>query len=829
MKKTSTVKAAPAAAATTEQLKERIVKHLHSTLGTDLNKANHQAWWRATCAAVNEQVYDGLRTTQRTHYEQDTRALHYFSLEYLMGRMFSNNLHNLGLYNPTKQALSELGIDIADLEDQEEDMALGNGGLGRLAACFIESLATLNYPAIGYGIHYENGLFRQSFQDGRQIERPDSWREYGNPWEICRPESVQEIAVYGYVETVFDLQGEMQKVWHPGRIIKGVPWDIPIVGYDGSSVNVLRLWESRASDFFNWDVFNSGGYIDAARENVEAENISKVLYPNDETDAGKELRLIQQYFFCSCSLKDIIRRYKRRHGDDWSHFAKQVVIQLNDTHPAVAIPELMRILVDRARMSWDDAWAICQQVFAYTNHTLLPEALERWPVRLFEKVLPRHIEIIYEINRRFLLEQVDVLWPGDNEKKRKLSIIEEGHDPMVRMGHLSVIGSFKVNGVAEVHSKLVQSDLFPEMVALWPDKFTNVTNGVTPRRWLKACNPRLAKLLDEQVGTGWPTDLKQLHKLADRATDADLQDRFMAIKQQNKADLAAEIKKLTRIDVDPAAMFDVQIKRLHEYKRQHLNLLHILALYRRILQNPDYDMVPRVFLFGAKAAPGYKLAKEIIYAINKIAEKINNDKRVKNRIKVVFMPNYRVTLAEKMIPAADISEQISTAGKEASGTGNMKLALNGAITVGTLDGANIEIAEEVGEDNIAIFGLTVDEVKALHAKGYHSHEFYHNNPELKAILDWLETDYFTPGKPGELAAIKRSLLDGGDPYLVLADFESYLAAQQKVDSWYRDKALWAQKAIINTASVGKFTSDRSIEDYVERVWQLKSCKVTKAK
>ncbi|MCF4009849.1 glycogen/starch/alpha-glucan phosphorylase [Rheinheimera sp. UJ63] len=827
MKKTTTAKAAASAATATEQLKERIVKHLHSTLGTDLNKASHQAWWRATCAAVNEQIYDGLRTTQRTHYEKDTRALHYFSLEYLMGRMFSNNLHNLGLYEQAKQALSELGLDIADLEDQEEDMALGNGGLGRLAACFIESLATLNYPAIGYGIHYENGLFQQSFQDGRQIERPDSWREYGNPWEICRPESVQEIAVYGYVETVFDLQGQMQKVWHPGRIIKGVPWDIPIVGYDGSSVNVLRLWESRASDFFNWDVFNSGGYIDAARENVEAENISKVLYPNDETDAGKELRLIQQYFFCSCSLKDIIRRYKRRHGDDWSHFGKQVVIQLNDTHPAVAIPELMRILVDRAQMAWDDAWAICQQVFAYTNHTLLPEALERWPVRLFEKVLPRHIEIIYEINRRFLLEQVDVLWPGDNEKKRKLSIIEEGHEPMVRMGHLSVVGSFKVNGVAEVHSKLVQSDLFPEMVALWPDKFTNITNGVTPRRWLKSCNPRLAKLLDTIVGTDWPRELNQLQKLVEHAKDPQFQENFMAIKQQNKADLAVVIKKLTRIDVDPTAMFDVQIKRLHEYKRQHLNLLHILALYRRILQNPDYDMVPRVFLFGAKAAPGYKLAKDIIYAINKVAEKINNDKRVKNRIKVVFMPNYRVTLAEKLIPAADISEQISTAGKEASGTGNMKLALNGAITVGTLDGANIEIAEEVGEDNIAIFGLTVDEVKALHQKGYHSSEYYHNNPELKAILDWLETDYFTPGKPGELAAIKRSLLDGNDPYLVLADFESYLAAQQKVDTWYRDPALWAEKAIINTASVGKFTSDRSINDYVERVWKLKSCDIIK--
>lgn len=825
MKKHTTTEATSVARLNTEQLKDNIVRHLHASLGTDVNKASPQAWWRATCAAVNEQVFDGLRNTQRTHYEQNTRALHYFSLEYLMGRLFSNNLHNLGLYEQARQALSELGMNIADLEDQEEDMALGNGGLGRLAACFIDSLATLNYPAIGYGIHYEHGLFKQSFQDGRQIERPDSWREYGNPWEICRPESVQEISVYGYVETVYDLQGRMKKVWHPGRIIKGVPWDIPVVGYNGSSVNVLRLWESRASDFFNWDVFNSGGYIDAARENIEAETISKVLYPNDETDAGKELRLIQQYFFVSCSLKDIIRRYKRTHGDDWSDFAKQVVIQLNDTHPAVAIPELMRVLVDRAEMQWDQAWNLCQQVFAYTNHTLLPEALEKWPVRLFEKVLPRHIEIIYEINRRFLVEQVDVLWPGDSQKKRKLSIIEEGHDPMVRMGHLSVVGSFRVNGVAEIHSQLVKSDLFPEMVALWPDKFTNVTNGVTPRRWLKACNPRLANLLDKQVGTDWPTNLKQLSQFAAFADDPAIQDAFMAIKQQNKAELATVVKKLTNVDIDPHAIFDIQIKRLHEYKRQHLNLLHILALYRRILQDPNYDMVPRVFLFGAKAAPGYKLAKEIIYAINKVAEKINHDKRVKNRIKVVFMPNYRVTLAEKMIPAADVSEQISTAGKEASGTGNMKLALNGAVTVGTLDGANIEIAEEVGSDNIAIFGLTVDEVKALQAGGYNSTDYYYADPEIKAILDWLETDYFTPGKPGELAAIKRSLLEGGDPYLVLADFASYVKAQEKIDQWYRDKSLWAKKAMLNTASVGKFTSDRSIEDYVSRVWHLEKCAV----
>ncbi len=808
-----------------DQMRENIVRHLHVSLGTDINKASPQAWWRAICAAVNEEVFDRLRITQRTHYEKDTRALHYFSVEYLMGRLLSNNLQNLGLYETVSQALSDCEYELAALEDQEEDMALGNGGLGRLAACYIDSLATLNYPAIGYGIHYEHGLFEQNFQDGRQIERPDSWREYGNPWEICRPEAVQEVPIYGHVETGYDPQGKMTKVWHPGRIIKGVPWDIPVVGYNGSSVNVLRLWESRASDFFNWDVFNSGGYVDAARENVEAETISMVLYPNDETDLGKELRFIQQYFFCACSLKDIIRRYKRTHGDDWSQFSSQVVIQLNDTHPAIAIPELMRILVDRAEMGWEDAWDICQEVFAYTNHTLLPEALETWSVRLFEKVLPRHLEIIQEINRRFLVEQVDMLWPGDDDKKRQLSIISDSGNPQVRMAYLCVVSSFRINGVAAVHSELVKSDLFPELAAIWPERFINVTNGVTPRRWLKACNPRLSSFLDKHIGNDWPTHLDRLRRLADKTDDKKVQDEFLAIKRACKEELVAEIAACTGIQVSAEAIFDVQIKRLHEYKRQHLNLLHILLLYRRLLQNPELDIHPRVFIFGAKAAPGYFLAKEIIYAINRVGEKINNDKRIRGMLKVVFMPNYRVTLAEKIIPAADVSEQISTAGKEASGTGNMKLALNGAVTIGTLDGATIEMAEEIGEENIALFGLRVDEVKQIWNNGYNPWDYYHSNQELRAILDWLDTDYFTPGRPGELAAIKHSLLDGGDGYLVLADFASYCDAQVKIDSWYRDSSGWAKKALLNIAGMGKFSSDRSVQDYVDRVWKLDPCKI----
>jgi len=805
---------------TPAEFKQRISHHLQFTLGdSDLSTDKH-AWWKATCLAVNEAIFEKLQSTKKRHQSQDTRSINYLSLEYLMGRLLSNNLHNLGLFEPAEKALKSLGFDLADICEEGADLALGNGGLGRLAACFLDSLATLDYAAVGYGIHYQHGLFKQAFDHGRQVESPDIWREFGNPWEVCRPESTQLVPLYGYVENQLQADGSYKKVWHCEQKLKGVPWDVPIVGYNSNTVNVLRLWESRADEHFDWEHFNQGNYHDASHHQIAAETVSKVLYPNDETEAGKELRFIQQYFFCACSIKDIIARYQQQHGNDWSQFADKIAIQLNDTHPTIAILELMRTLLDDYDMAWDDAWSLCNKVFSYTNHTLLPEALEQWSVNLFETVLPRHLDILYQINESFLNDEVNALWPNDNAMRAKLSLIKEGDERMVRMAHLCVLASHKVNGVAEIHSKLVKQDLFPEFNRLWPEKLTNVTNGITPRRWLKACNPRLSDLLNKNVSQDWAKNLDSLKQLSDMANNASFQKKFMAIKHENKVALAEEIKSLTGITVSPDAIFDVQIKRLHEYKRQHLNLLHILALYRRLLANPDLEMQPQVFIFGAKAAPGYYLAKEIIYAINKIGEKINHDARIQDKLKVVFLPNYRVSLAEKIIPAADVSEQISTAGKEASGTGNMKLALNGAVTIGTLDGANIEIAEEVGDDNIFIFGNTVEQIKTLNKEGYNPRSYYDNNTEIKACLDWLDSDYFTPGRPGELSAIKRSLLEGGDPYKVLADFQSYADAHQKLNAAYRDKKRWAHMAIMNTAMMGKFNSDRSIQDYVDNIWHL---------
>ena len=799
--------------------REAILRHLKSTFARDPITASRNDWWSATCMAARDLMLERYIATQSVHSSKNVRRVYYFSLEYLMGRVLSNNLVNLGLREVAGAALKSLGQDLEAVTEEEADMGLGNGGLGRLAACFLDSLATMDIPAIGYGIHYEFGLFRQTFVQGRQVEVADAWLANNNPWLIRRPNLRVRVPLYGRVQQNVDDRGNHRAELVDTRDLVGVPWDIPIAGFAASSVNTLRLWESKATNEFDFRAFDRGGYVEAVRDRDASETISKVLYPNDSTESGKELRLVQQIFFVSCSLQDILRRH-RRLNPDFSNLPEKVAVQLNDTHPSISVAEMMRLLIDVERLGWDEAWSVCTRVFSYTNHTLLPEALETWSVPLFEKVLPRHLDIIYEINRRHLRE-VDARWPGDDEKKAELSIIQEGSVKRVRMAHLAVVGSHHVNGVAELHTRLLRAHLFPGFDALWPGKFINVTNGVTPRRWIRGCNPTLAVLCDEVAGLGWEKQLNKLRALDALADKPAFQDRFLAIKHANKVKLAARIKELVGVEVSPDALFDVQIKRLHEYKRQHLNLLHILHLYRKILNNPEAHVQPRVCIFGAKAAPGYALAKHIIHAINRIGTVINNDPRVRGMLKVVFLPDYRVSLAEQIIPAADLSEQISTAGKEASGTGNMKLALNGAVTIGTLDGANVEIHEEVGDENIFIFGLQVEEVAELYARGYSPEAVLHSDPELAALLDWLRSDAFTPEQPGALSPVADSLVAGGDPYLVLADFRSYVEAQGRAEQAYANRRRWAAMAIRNVARCAKFSSDRSIADYAKHIWQAK--------
>ncbi|HEY3898179.1 MAG TPA: glycogen/starch/alpha-glucan phosphorylase [Chthoniobacter sp.] len=803
-------------------LKKLIKNHLKFSLARDTQTASRRDWWLATSKAAQSLIIERMIATQSAHHRNNAKRVYYLSLEFLMGRLFSNSLYSAGIFESMELALQEMGLDTETLRREEYDMALGNGGLGRLAACFLDSLATLDLPAIGYGIHYQYGLFKQEFRNGHQVELPDAWLTFGTPWEIVRPEHSTEVQIFGQVENVFDDRGNYVPRWTGAKKLIGVPYDIPIPGYGTNTVNFLRLWESRASEEFDFEAFNRGGYGEAVREKNASETISKVLYPNDKTESGKELRLVQQYFFVACSLHDIFRRF-RKDNEAWEDFPEKVVIQLNDTHPAIAIVELQRLFHDEYGMTWEKAWSLVTRTFAYTNHTLLPEALERWSVPLFQKVLPRHLQLIFEINKRHL-EQVEAKWPGDVQKKRTLSIIEEGQVQMVRMAHLSVVGSFSVNGVAALHTQLLKSDLFPEFDQFYPGKFNNKTNGITPRRWLQACNPRLSGLVTKKLGSGWERDLDQLRGLEQYAGDAEFQKEFMDAKHANKVDLARIIKTQVGVSVNPSALFDVQIKRLHEYKRQHLNLLHILALYRRLLQNPDLDIAPRVFVFAAKAAPGYDLAKCIIKAINSVGTHINADKRINDRLKVVFLPNYRVSLAQRIVPAADLSEQISTAGKEASGTGNMKLSLNGAMTIGTLDGANVEILEEVGPENIFIFGLTVEEVTALVKKGYRPHDYYEADPELRAVVDWIGSNYFTPDEPGCLRMLCDNLIHS-DPFLVLADFQAYSETHKLVDAAFKDKERWAKMAILNTARMGKFSSDRTISQYAKEIWKLDPVKV----
>lgn len=804
-----------------ELVKTSIQNHLKFTLARDPTTATKRDWYLATAHAVRDRIMDRFIATMGAHEAANTRRVYYLSLEYLMGRTLYNNMCNSGLLEATQRALAELGHALPTLDEEELDMGLGNGGLGRLAACFLDSLATLDLPAVGYGIFYEFGLFRQKFVEGRQSEFPDDWLHALSPWFVVRTEYAIEVKMYGHVETESNDRGGVK--WVGARTVVGVPHDIPICGYGGSTVNFLRLWESRAFQEFDLSVFNNGGYVDAVREKAIGETITKVLYPNDSSESGKELRLVQQYFFVACSLKDIIRRFKRKNrtndGDiDWSRFTDKVAIQLNDTHPSLAIPELMRIMLDEEVLDWDTAWSISQRVFSYTNHTLLPEALEKWSVPLLESVLPRHLQIIYEINRRFL-EQVAQAWPGNADKRRALSLVEEGEPKHIRMAYLSVVGSHTVNGVAALHTKLLRERLFRDFAELHPDKIQNKTNGITPRRWLMQCNPRLSRLIDETLAdTSWPRDLDRLRALETFAPDPSFQQRFMDIKRANKSDLAQVVARECGIEVDPSAIFDVQIKRLHAYKRQHLNLLHIVSLYRRLLLQPDLPINKRVFVFGAKAAPGYELAKCIIFAINAVAGKVNADLRIGDKLKIAFLPNYSVSLAEKIVPATDLSEQISTAGKEASGTGNMKLALNGALTIGTLDGANVEILEEVGPNNIFIFGNTVEQLDELRNQGYHPRYYYENNEDLRLTLDWLTSGYFAP--PSEIGPVVSSLLDGGDPFFVLADYAEYCERQADVDRAFSDVAGWARSAILNTARLGKFSSDRTIREYARDIWAL---------
>lgn len=787
---------------------------LNDSIQTKDSATPHQ-WYLALTRTLSEWATERLVHTESQVQCQGLARVNYLSLEFLIGRLTGNNLMNLGIYEPVRQVLADFGQSLSDLLERERDPALGNGGLGRLAACFLDSLATQGYPNVGYGLHYEYGLFRQSFVDGKQVETADVWREAeGYPWEIQRADLTQQVGFYGKV-----IESESGKHWQPDVIFSGVPWDLPVLGFENSHAFPLRLWECRVSHF-DLEKFNQGQFIEAQQAQIEAGNLTKVLYPNDNHQQGKALRLMQQYFHCACSVADILRRHLDQ-GRTLSQLPEFEKIQLNDTHPSIAIPELMRLLLDEHQLGWETAWDITSQTFSYTNHTLLPEALETWSEALLGELLPRHLSIIFEINQHFL-QQVTQVYPNDTEKLQALSLVTEGGEKQIRMAHLSVVGSHKVNGVAKLHSDLLQRHLFTDFLPVFPERFTNVTNGVTPRRWLCLCNPDLSALISEYLGDGWKTDLAQLSNLQSYAKDSGFQQAFWQIKQKNKQKLADWVLENLNIELDVNAIFDVQIKRLHEYKRQHLNLLHILALYQKLLADPHFDMPPRVFIFAAKAAPGYSIAKDIIWAINVVAERINHDTRIQGKLKVVFLPDYRVSLAELVVPAADLSEQISTAGKEASGTGNMKLALNGALTIGTLDGANVEMVDAVGEDNFFLFGLTVEQVQQQWRQGYVPKTLYESDPQLKAVMDELLSDEWGQADHPALAHIRHQLLDGGDPYLVLADFADYVRAQAAVSIAYQDRAKWCQMAILNVARMGYFSSDRSIEDYVSRIWRLKA-------
>lgn len=802
-----------------DSIKKDIQRHLRFTLAKDQHSSTSWDIYRSVVFATLDRLHDRWLKTQQNYYETDAKRVYYISMEYLIGRMLDNALVNLGIVDETKEACEELGFDYDSIRDAEWDAGLGNGGLGRLAACFLDSMATLGIPGYGYGIRYDFGIFYQKIINGEQVEFPDQWLRYGNPWDLNRPKVMYPVNFYGQSVPYTDSDGNLRFRWENTQPVNALAYDTPVPGFNNDVVNNLRLWKAVSAQTIDLKSFNQGDYINAVRDIQLHENISRVLYPNDKVFVGAELRLKQEYFLVAATMQDIIRRFKKA-NNDWRKFPNKVAIQCNDTHPNLAIPELMRILLDEEGLHWDLAWEITQKTIAYTNHTLLPEALEKWPVSMIRNLLPRHLQIIYEINKRFL-NDVRAKFGEDVSRIRRMSIISEGEQPSVQMGTLGIVGSHKVNGVAALHSDLIKKTLFRDYYELYPDRFTNKTNGITPRRWLKQCNPELSALITEKIGSGWEVKLDKLKALDKFAKDKKFQKSFENIKKNNKKRLADFIKEKNDVDLNPDAIFDIQIKRIHEYKRQLMAALHTIALYNRIKKDPSAPFQPRAVIFAGKAAPGYTAAKLHIKLINAIADKVNNDPEVGDKLKCVFLSNYSVTLAEKLIPAADLSEQISTAGMEASGTGNMKFALNGAITIGTLDGANVEIKEEVGDDNIFIFGLKVDEIDEMRIQGYNPAEYYEQNDELKEALDQIRDGYFLPDQPEAFHPIYHSLMDGGDYFMVMADYASYSETQKKVEKLFKNKSAWFEKAIYNTARVGKFSSDRTIMDYADEIWKCK--------
>ncbi|MCS6960056.1 MAG: glycogen/starch/alpha-glucan phosphorylase [Pseudanabaenaceae cyanobacterium SKYGB_i_bin29] len=805
-----------------ETLKRAFADNLFFIQGKYESIATPKDYYMALSYTMRDRLLQRWLKTLKTYSEQNVKQVYYLSAEFLMGRHLGNSLINLDIYNNVKQALAESGLNLEEILEVEPDPGLGNGGLGRLAACFLDSLATLEIPAMGYGIRYEFGIFHQSIQDGWQVEIPDKWLRGGNPWEIERIDETVEVKYGGHTEIYHDDKGRPHVRWIPEQTVIGVPYDTPIPGYGTNTVNTLRLWKAEAGEDFNFQAFNAGDYDGAVASKMRSETISKVLYPNDNTPQGRQLRLEQQFFFVSCSLQDLIRRHLKL-NPTLDNLHEKAAIQLNDTHPAVAVAELMRLLVDEHYMDWDKAWSITQQTIAYTNHTLMPEALEKWSVSLFSRVLPRHLEIIYEINHRFL-EDIRSWYPKDEELVARLSLIEEGMEKQVRMAHLATVGSHKVNGVAALHTELLKKDVLKDFYHLWPEKFTNKTNGVTPRRWLLLSNPELSALITEKIGRNWLTHTEELRQLEQFLNDGEFCQRWRQIKENNKRRLAQYILHHTGIEVNINSLFDIQVKRIHEYKRQHLAILHVITLYHRIKQNPAIDIVPRTFVFGGKAAPGYFMAKLIIKLINSVANVVNRDPDVHGRLKVVFLPNFTVSQGQVIYPAAELSEQISTAGKEASGTGNMKFAMNGALTIGTLDGANIEIREEVGPENFFLFGLTAEQVYRMKAEGYDPQTYYNENEMLKTVIDRIAEGDFSPGHPDLFRPLVDSLMYH-DTYMLFADYQSYIDCQDRVAEQYRNQDQWTRMSILNSARVGKFSSDRTIREYCEEIWRVKPVKI----